>query len=165
VSQLPLSSQALDYGYGEAAMSDMSAHDGNHQRSLRELVREILNELKQFATTRFQVMKAEMQVTLASVKVAVPLALLAIVFMVTAFLLLTFAAVALVAHAFAGSPWAWFLALVIIGVIWMAAGVVAAFLAYNRFRSGRFPKRTVEVLKADRAWLQSETSNMQGVRT
>jgi hypothetical protein len=138
---------------------------GNHQRSLRDLVREILDELKEFASTRFQVMKAELQESLASVKVAVPLTLVALMLMFTAFLLLSSAAVALVARAFAGSAWAWLFALVIVGVVWMAGGVMAAFLAYNEFRSkGRFPKRTIEVLKADKAWLQSEASSMHGVR-
>ena len=147
-------------------MNNLSAQSGNHQRSLHELVREILNELKDFVNTRFQVIKAELQETMASLKFTVPLGLLAVVFILTAFLLLTSAAVALVAHAFAGSPWAWFFAFVIVGVVWTAGGVLAAFFAYNEFRSkGHFPKRTVEVLKADKAWLQSEVSNMQGVRT
>lgn len=147
-------------------MNNMSAHSGNHQRSLRELVREVLDELKEFASTRFHVMKAELQETMASIKIAVPLALLAVVFMLTAFLLLTSSAVALVAHAFAGSPWAWFFAFVIIGVVWTAGGFMAAFFAYNEFRSkGSFPKRTVEVFRADKAWLQREASNMQGTRT
>jgi uncharacterized membrane protein YqjE len=128
----------------------------NHQRSLRELVREILDELKEFAATRLLVMKSELQETMASVKVAVPISLVALVFLFTGFLLLTAASVAIVAHAFAGGSYAWFFALVIIGVVWTSAGAIAAFFAYNEFRSkGRFPK-TVEVIKADRAWLQSE---------
>jgi uncharacterized membrane protein YqjE len=138
---------------------------GNHQRGLRDLVREILDELKDFANTRFQVMKFELQETLASVKVAVPLIAVALVLMFTAILVFTAAAVTLVARAFAGSPWAWFLALVIVAVLWMGLGAIAAFFAYNEFRSkGRFPKRTVEVLKADREWLQSEAHNLQGAR-
>jgi uncharacterized membrane protein YqjE len=128
----------------------------NHQCSLRELVREILDELKEFAATRLLVMKSELQETMASVKVAVPISLVALVFLFTGFLLLTAASVAIVAHAFAGGSYAWFFALVIIGVVWTSAGAIAAFFAYNEFRSkGRFPK-TVEVIKADRAWLQSE---------
>ena len=127
----------------------------NHHRGLRDLVREILDELKDFANTRFQVMKSELQETLSSVKVAVPLIAVALVLMFIALLLVSAAAVTLVARAFAGSSWAWFI----------ACFARAAFFAYNEFRSkGRFPKRTVEVLKADRDWLQSEASNMQGVR-
>jgi hypothetical protein len=128
----------------------------NHQRSLRELVREVLDELKQFAATRLQIVKSELQQTMGSVKVAIPLSLVALAFMFTGFLLLTAAAVAIVARALATSTYAWFLALVIIGVVWTSAGAMVAFFAYNEFRSkGRFLK-TVEVIKADRAWLQSE---------
>lgn len=128
----------------------------NQQRSLRGLVREILDEFKEFAATRVQVMKSELQETIASVKVALPLSLLALVFLFSGFFLLTAAAVAIVAHAFAGSPYAWFFGLVIVGVVWTAVGAIAAYFAYNEFRAkGRFP-RTVGVLKADRAWLESE---------
>jgi uncharacterized membrane protein YqjE len=128
----------------------------NHQRSFRELVREILDELKDFAATRLQIMKSELEQTMRSVKVAIPLSLVALAFMFTGFLLLTAAAVTIVAGAFAGIAHAWFLAFIIVGVIWTSAGAIAAFFAYNEFRSkGRFPK-TVEVIKADRAWLQSQ---------
>ena len=128
----------------------------NHQRSLRELVREILDELKEFAATRLQIMKSELQQTMGSIKVAIPLSLVALAFMFTGFLLLTAAAVTIVARAFDGNPYAWFFALIIVGVIWTSAGAFAAFFAYNEFRAkGRFPK-TVEVIKADRAWLQNE---------
>jgi uncharacterized membrane protein YqjE len=128
----------------------------NHQRSLRELVREILDELKEFAATRLQIMKSELQETMVSAKFAIPVSLVALAFIFTGFLLLTAAAVAMVARAFAGSAYTWFFASVIVGVIWTSAGAVAAFFAYSEFRSkGRFPK-TVEVIKADRAWLQSE---------
>jgi hypothetical protein len=78
----------------------------------------------------------------------------------TGYLLLTLAVVVLVASAFAANPYAWFLAFVIVGVLWTAMGGAAAFFAYNEFRAkGRFPKRSVEVLKADRVWLQTEASN------
>jgi uncharacterized membrane protein YqjE len=140
----------------EARSAGSAAGVENHQRSLRELVREILDEVKGFATTRLQIMKSELQETMASIKLAIPLSLVALAFMFTGFLLLTAAAVAIVARAFAGSAYAWFFALIIIGVAWTSAGAIAAFLAYNEFRSkGRFPK-TVEVIKADRAWLRSE---------
>ena len=136
--------------------TEVGARFENQQRSLRDLVREILDELKDFTATRLQVAKSEVQQTIASLKMALPLTLLAAIFLFSGFLLLTAAAVAIVAHAFAGSPYAWFLALVIVGVLWTAAGTIAAYFGYNQFRAkGRFPK-TVEVLKADRAWLQSE---------
>jgi len=127
-----------------------------NQRSLRGLIREILDELKEFAATRVQVVRSELQEMLARVKVALPLTLVALIFLFSGFLLLTAAAVVIVAHAFAESAYAWFAAFLIVGIVWTAAGAIAVYFAYNRFRAnGRFPK-TVEVLKADRAWLQSE---------
>jgi VIT1/CCC1 family predicted Fe2+/Mn2+ transporter len=146
-------------------VSGLNEVAGNHHRGLRELIHEILAELKQFANTRFEVMKSEFQETVSSLKVAAPLAAVTLIFFLAAFLVLTGAAVALVAHAFAGSPWAWFLALVIVGVLWAIFGGISAFFAYNEIRSkGRFPKRTVEVLKADKAWLETEANSMQGAR-
>ena len=86
-----------------------------------------------------------------------PLALLALGLLGTGLLLFTGAVVVLVASAFAGNPYAWFFAFAIVGFIWMVLGAGAAFFAYNAFRSkSMFPKRTVEVLQADKVWLQSE---------
>jgi VIT1/CCC1 family predicted Fe2+/Mn2+ transporter len=154
------------YEFGEVVMHEVSNHNGmTGNRGLRELVREVLTELKEFANTRFEVMKSELQETISSLRVAAPLALVTLLFFFAAFLVFTGAAVTLVAHAFAGSPWAWFLAFIIIGVLWAVLGGIAAFFAYNEIRGkGRFPKRTVEVLKADKAWLQTEASSIQGVR-
>jgi hypothetical protein len=132
----------------------------NHLRSLRELVRAILDELKDFANTRFRVLSSELHATLDSIKVAVPLALIALLLGLTAFLLLTAAVVAIIAHAFASTPYAWFVALIIVGVIWLVSAAVTGLISYNKLRArGGFPKRTVEVLKADKAWIQSETNH------
>ena len=129
----------------------------NHERSLGAIVAEIREELKSFVNTRVQMLKSEFHETLSAVRIGLPLGLLALALLGTGFLLFTAAVVALVASAFAGNPYAWFFALVIVAFLWTVMGTVAAFLAYNEFRSkGMFPKRTVEVLKADRIWLQSE---------
>ena len=43
------------------------------------------------------------------------------------------------------------------------AGGTAAFFAYNEFRSkSMFPKHTVEVLKADKIWIESEARTKYG---
>jgi hypothetical protein len=71
--------------------------------------------------------------------------------------------VALVVSAFSGNPYAWFFGFVIVGVVWVIVGGITAFFAYNEFRSkARFPKRTVEVLKADKDWLGSEARTRYG---
>jgi membrane protein YdbS with pleckstrin-like domain len=125
------------------------------ERSLGAVIAEIREEFKEFASTRVRMIKAEVSESLAAVKIAIPFSAAALFFVFSGALMLTFAAVAAVATAFAGNPWAWFLAFIIIGVLWLILGAVAAFFAYNQFR-GRFPKRTVEVLKADKLWLQTE---------
>jgi uncharacterized membrane protein YqjE len=129
----------------------------NHERSLASIVSEIREELKEFLNTRVQMIRAEFHETLGAAKVGLPLAVVALALVGTGYLLLTLGVVVLVASAFAGNPYAWLLAFVIVGVLWTAMGGVAAFFAYNEFRAkGRFPKRSVEVLKADRVWLQTE---------
>ena len=48
-------------------------------------------------------------------------------------------------------------ALLIVGVSWLIGGAMMAFLARNKFRQhGLFPKKTVQVLKADKVWLEQE---------
>jgi uncharacterized membrane protein YqjE len=129
----------------------------NHERSLRNILRDIGGEVSEFLDTRLEMAKAEFRETASAVKTAIPLAILAGGLFVTGLLLLTLALVSVTASAFAGSPYAWFYAFLIVGFCWIAFGAVAGFFAINQFRgSGRFPKRTIEVLKADKAWLQSE---------
>lgn len=130
-------------------------HTGNHHRSLRAIVSEIREELKSFFHTRVEMIRAEFDETLAAAKVALPAMVLALALGTVGFLLLSVAVAVLVAEAFAGKPYAWFLGFVIVGFLWCLFGAVAAFFAYNAFRK-RFPKRTLEVLKADKLWLQSE---------
>ena len=145
-------------------MNDSSAafRMENHHRGLRELVREILDELKEFANTRFQVLKSELKQAADSMKAAVPLVLSALLLGVTSFWLLTVALVAIVSRAFAPSSYAWFLGLVIIGVIYLLGAAMLALIGYKQLRHRlHFPERTVEVLRLDKAWIQSEASHVR----
>ena len=143
------------------AMPSRSTRDVGNNRSLAEIASEIREELKDFLNTRLQMMKSEFNEALGAIRVALPLAVVSLVLIGTGSLLLTAAVVTIVASAFAGSPYAWFFAFVIVGVLWIAIGAIAAFFAYNQIRSrARFPKRTVEVLKADKMWIESEVSNL-----
>jgi uncharacterized membrane protein YqjE len=135
----------------------------NHGRSLGELASELREELKQILNTRLQILKSELKEPLAGIRVAVPLGLMTLMFVVTAFLLFSAAVVTLVASAFSGNPYAWFFGLIIVAVLWMVFGGIAAFFAYNEFRSKSvFPKRTLEVLKADKVWIESEARRTYG---
>lgn len=135
-------------------------HSGS-ERSLGSIIAEIKDEVKEFVNTRVEMVKAELQETASAAKTAVPLILIALALFATGFLLLTMAAVVLVAFAFAGSALAWFYAAIIVAFVWLCLGASAAFFAYNAFRShSRFPQRTVQVLKADKAWLQTEARSV-----
>lgn len=127
----------------------------NHDRSLAAVITEVRDEVKSFVSTRIEMMKAELQETMGAVKIALPLAVLSLGLLSVAALLFTAAIVVVIAYAFAGNPYAWFFAFVIVGALWTIFAGVAGYFAYSQLRGG-FPKRTVEVLKADKIWLQNE---------
>lgn len=131
----------------------------NQQRSLATVIADLKEEFKEFVNTRARIIKAEIHETVGAAKRASIFSGLALFFVFIGSLLLTLALVAALHVAFLGNPYAWCFALIIVGCLWFILGGVAAFLAYNTIR-GRFPKRTVEVLKADGIWIQSE---MRGI--
>lgn len=129
----------------------------SNARSLGAILADIVEELQEFVNTRIQMVKSELHETISAVSVALPLGLLALILAATGFLLLTGAVVIIIAAGFAGHAYAWVYAFLIVGVLWIAFAGVAAFFAYNEFRSkAKFPKHTVEVLKADKVWIESE---------
>jgi len=142
----------------EGTTTDAARHGMNGEnRSLGSIIAEIKEEATEFLNTRVQVMKAELQETIGAAKTALPLALLGLALFWIALLLFTAAAVVVVATAFAGHVHALFFAFLIVGVLWVGFSGTAFFFAYNAFRSrSRFPQRTVQVLKADKVWLQTE---------
>ena len=132
----------------------------SHGPTLAGIVAEIRDEAKQFVQTRVEMFKTEFQEKVSAWKAGALLAAVGLLFLGTAYLLLTLALVGLVAVAFWGSPYAWFLAFLIVGVFWGMIGGVVAFLAVREFRSqGLAPKKTIEVLREDKIWLQSEAGS------
>jgi uncharacterized membrane protein YqjE len=124
-----------------------------------QLLLEMKGELLEFITTRVELLRSEIQESLAAVKAAAPMAVIAIVLLVTAYFLLTLAVVGLIAVAFVGNPYAWFFAFLIAGGAWALFGIMAAFFALRSLRKlGLFPKKTIEVLKADKVWIDREVS-------
>lgn len=135
----------------------------NNSRNLGAILSDVVEELKEFLNTRIELIRAELQETLSAVKIGLPLGILALVLATTGFFLLTGAVVVIVAWAFSGSPFAWFYAFIIVGIVWIAFAGTAAFFAYNEFRAkAQFPKHTVEVLKADKVWIETEARTKYG---
>lgn len=135
--------------------TDSQTRSRNHERSLVDVINEVKEELKSFINTRVRMVKAEFQESAKAAKVGLPLVVLSLGLLAIASLLFTGAVVTLVASAFVGNPYAWFFSFVIVGFLWAVFGALAGYFAINQFRS-RFPKRTIEVLKADKLWLQTE---------
>ena len=131
-----------------------TVHPGNG-RTLAEVLAETRDEIKDFIQTRIQLLVSEMKEKAAQSKSAAILGAIALVLGVTAFLLLTLAAVGLVAVAFWGSPYAFFWGFLIVGVFYALIAGMLAMGAARKLRSFA-QKKTIDVLKEDKIWLQSE---------
>ena len=128
--------------------------------TLAEVIAEIKDETKDFVQTRVQMFKAELHDKISAWKAGALLAAVGLIFLGTAYLLITLALVGLLAVAFWGSPYAWFLSFLIVGVVWALIGGIAGFIAVREFQAqGLAPKKTIEVLKEDKIWLQHEAGS------
>lgn len=126
-------------------------------RSLAEILSEMKDELQDFVQTRVELLKREVQERLAALKSAVPLVLVAALLLATAFLLLSLALVGVFAGIFAGNPYNWFFAFLIVGFFWAVIGAFIGAAAMKRLtRQPMVPQKTIEVLSGDKAWLQHE---------
>lgn len=131
-----------------------SAHG---DRSLASMRAEIREELKSSVTTRIEMFQSELRETVAALKAGVPFAIGAAVMLGTAYLLLRLALVAPIVVASGANPDRWFFALLMVGGGWLVTASMAAYFAVRRFQEhGFFPRKTVEVWKADKAWIQTE---------
>lgn len=130
-----------------------------NDRSFAEILATIREELREFVQTRMSLFKLELQEKLKTLKIAAPLAAIAGLLLATAYLLLTLALVALVAALFGKSPYHWVFGFLTVGVLWFILGGVAAFFAKREFAMKELlPKRTIEVLRGDKIWIQSEAT-------
>ena len=126
-------------------------------KTLAELFAETKDELKAFVQTRIDMLRSEMKDKISAWKFALPLVVVALVFAVTGWLVLTACLIAAIAVAFYGSPWAYTFSTLIVGVAYVLIATITATFAIRGLReSGVAPKRTLRVLKEDRAWLASE---------
>jgi len=132
-------------------------HQHGNGRSLGATVNEVKEEFKQFAETRIAMLQAEMKEKVATIKASAPMLAIGAVLGIAAFMVMTGALICLIRMAFGASPWAWFFAFLIVGVLYAIGGGVAFFLGYqNITKSGLAPERTMQVLKEDKVWLQNE---------
>lgn len=104
-----------------------------------------------------QLLTQELQQKARGIKAAAPLVLVCILLFIMAYLLLTLALVSVIATWFQPNPYRWFFAFILVGIVWVVVGSVAGALAWHGLsKSGLLPKKTIEVLKADKDWLEQE---------
>ena len=138
----------------------MSYDATTNGRNLASLLAEIKDEIRDFLQTRFTMLKAELQEKFKNLKTALILAVSGILLLTTAYMLLTLALVGLIMAAFPASAYRWFFAFLAVGVLWSIFGAIAAYFAKRELElRGILPKRTIEVLKGDKAWVQTEVRN------
>ena len=129
-------------------------------RGVAEILAEMKAEFVEFVETRITILRTELAEKWKTAKVAIPLIGLAAMLLGTAFLLLSGALVGLVAAAFPNSIYRWFFACGIVACCWGLLGAAAAYFAKREFEARSLaPKRTLEVLKGDKLWIQAEVRN------
>ena len=126
-------------------------------RTLASVVYELKDELKEFIQTRAQIFSSEMQEKISGIKAGGPLLAVALTFFGTAYLLFTSALVALIVVAFYDNPYRWFLACIIVAVLWSICGAFCFFAGKKELtRRGIVPAKTIQILKEDQLWLEKE---------
>jgi len=134
--------------------------DISNGRSLAAIITEMKEELKDLVKTRIEMFRAELQEKLKTLKIAAPLAGLGALLLGTAYLLFTMALVGLVVAFFRDNPYRWFFAFAAVAVLWTLLGGIAAYFAKREFElKGLMPRKTLEILKGDKLWIQAEAKN------
>ena len=132
-------------------------HSIPNGRSLAQVVADIKEEFQDFVQTRIKLFKTETQQKLQLLKVAAVLAGLAIVMLATAYILLTVGLVAVIAALLANNPYHWVFGFFGVAILWGLIGGIAAYFAKREFAlKGIVPRRTFEVLRNDKIWMQHE---------
>jgi uncharacterized membrane protein YqjE len=141
-------------------MQSVNSEIHGNGRSVADILSDMKGELSEFVQTRVAMFRAELREKWNAARVAIPLAGFAILSLFTAFLLFSGALVGLVLVAFPHSLYRWFFACAIVAIFWVVLGGVAAYFAKREFElASMAPKRTLEVLKGDKLWIQAEVKN------
>ena len=106
-------------------------------RTLADIIGDIRDEAKEFLQTRVQLLRSELEDSAAAVKRSLPLIMIAMPMLWTAYLLFTLALVSLLAIAFRDNPYRWVFAFGIVAITWGIIGFALAVSAQNKFRRER----------------------------
>jgi uncharacterized integral membrane protein len=121
------------------------------------VLNEFKEEMKDFAATRGQMLRSEMNEKIGAWKTALPTILISGLLLALALLAFTAGLVEVIALAFVGQPWAVAVACFIVFAIYSLLGGFLLMYGWRTAREPGFaPERTLKVLKEDQIWLQQE---------
>lgn len=131
----------------------------NHstERSLRGIILELKEEVKEFVQTRVQILSGEARMIGRRLAMAIPFALVGALFLSIGIFLFVIALVAVIAFALGADSLAWFYGFLVVGGFALIVGGITLLLARSELKHAGLPKKTLEVLRQDKLWLQKET--------
>lgn len=131
--------------------------NNGHNKSVPEVITDLKQELQEFVSTRVAILRAEMKENLQSVKMAIPVIVIGLGLLATAWLVLTGFLISIIAQAFTPNPWAYVVAFIIVAVAYALVGGLALLSGWKQLKQkGLKPERTIRVLQQDRIWIQQE---------
>lgn len=142
---------------GRNTVADSRTAINERAKTVTEVVAELKEELKEFAGTRFAILRTEMTAKLQKIRMATPMLVIGVGLLGTAWLAFTGFLVCIVAEVFWPRPWAFVVAFLIVAVGYAIVGGVAAQIAWKRLKATSLkPEVTMRVLEQDRVWMQTE---------
>src|SRR3954470_3424720 len=127
-----------------------------HERSIAQVLNDIKVELKDFISTRVQMLVTEMREKIEPIKASAPMFAIAALLAVTAFIVFSFGLVAVIA-AMIHNPYNWAIAAGAVTLFYLLVAGVFGALGYQEVKSVTpLPKRTMRVLQDDKQYLNNE---------
>lgn len=131
-------------------------------KNISDVLHDFKNEFSTFVSTRVQLLQQEMSQKMSAIKSALPMIVIGVLFLLTAWLLITAALVTVIATAMQGMPWAYPIAFGIVAVLYLVLGGILAMMGMNAVKKqGLKPEKTIRVLQEDKIWLQTEATRLQ----
>jgi hypothetical protein len=131
-------------------------HIYRETKSLQTVLHEIKDELRDFISTRLELLRAELIDKWDGWKAALPMMAAGAVLLMAAFFALTFGLIA-AAATLIGGEYRWALGAGAVMVLYGIVGGVLAWMGSKQLKAeGVVPDRTLQVLKQDQLWMKNE---------
>lgn len=134
-----------------------SQANSNNVRHIAQVLADFKEELKDFANTRYQMLRAEIGEKVRAWKAGIPMVIVGVLLLATAWLLFTAGLVILVAVLLPESQWTVLGAVLLVMLGYAIVGTIMGMAGWRSMtKQGVTPDRTLRVLKQDQLWFQAE---------